>query len=251
MISLPRFLVLTFVGLCLIAAPLHAQEALPLSTGEEIAIAFFKVAKNNPDFEKWAKGTKEYKVVAPALAEDYIAKEKQRLMKEWQAFDPASDILNIRSTITVHLKQGVDEKGTETYGMEMTFEKNDAPYFPFEFQDYKFAVIPQKMESFQKQTLTKEQFALMLADFEQNLTATTYLYLQMKAAQSYIQQPYEIDGIEQWVLLANPVTLSLKSYRTGADLWTHGASWYVSPAKQEVRGLYQAPDKAAPVAQSP
>ena len=251
MISTPRLLMTALLIVCLLPAPVKAQEALPLSTAEDVAIAFFKAGHTNPDFDKWAKGTREYKIVAPVRAEDYVAKEKQRLIKKWQSFNLDSDILNIRSTITVHLKQGVDDKGNETYAMEMAFDKNDAPYFPFEFQDYKFAVIPQKMGTFQKQPLTKEQFALLYADFEQSLTATAYLMLQMKAAKSYIQQPYDIDGVEQWVLLADPVTLALKSYRTGADLWTHGASWYVSPAKQEVRELYQIPDKGAPIPQSP
>ncbi len=219
---------------------------------EDVAIAFFKTGDTTPDFDKWARNSKEYKVAAPAMAREIFFNEKQRLIGKWRAFDPADGVINVSGRVRVEVTVEVNKEGYEQHWMYLTFENHDVAYFPYKYLDYDIAVIPQQIETLLIQPLTKDQYELIRADMRGMPKGWAYLQLQLRPVKSYIHQPYEIDGKQQWALLCDVATMSLVSQRSRSSMWNYGADWYVSPVTDQLRDLYQnpgeggAPAEAAP-----
>ena len=218
----------------------QAQTGVEPSSGEDVAIAFFKTAGTNPDFDKWAKGGQAFKKIAPARASDFLFDEKQRLMRLWQKYDSVDPIIDVTSNVLIELKTTADEEGNQFYWMYLSFGNDDVVYFPYEYQEYKIAVIPQMIETLMIQQIQKEQYDLMLAEFQNKTSGEAKLSLQLKPVKAYIHQPYKIDGQEQWALLTDIATMSIKSHQSLTPFWNYGADWYMSPVTEELRDLYQA-----------
>jgi hypothetical protein len=248
MYSLPplRLLSITALLLCIIvcdSAPAFAR-AGDRNIGEDVAIAFFKAGGTNPDFDLWAKNSMDYKVAAPARAAEVLQTEKQRILKKWQAYNPEENVLEVKGNVNVELKAFLTKEGEEQYWMYMSFDQGEITYFPYKYQNYLFAVIPQQIESLMIQQLQKEQYLLIRKDFQEKDFGVAALTLQLKPVKSYTQQPYNIDDKEQWALLCDIATMALASQGTGQSMWNHSADWYVSPVRQELQDLYQQPSDA-------
>lgn len=233
--------VLTLALFCAVAAPSFAQIGIEPSTNEDVAIAFFKTADTNPDFEKWARDGKGYKTIAPSQAADYLYDEKQRLMRLWKKYDGDNAMIDINTNVDIDLKTTADEDGNQFYWMYINFGKDSSVYFPFTYLEYKIAVIPQMIETMTIQKLQKEQFLLMQQEFDGKVRGQGSLSLQLKPVKAYIHQPYNIDGQDQWALLTDVATMSIKSHRTNAPYWNYSAQWYMSPVREELNDLYKPP----------
>ncbi len=224
----------------LLISPALAQIKSQTSTGEDIAIAFFKTAGTNPDFDLWAAGGAKYKNAPPASGGKTLGEEKQRLMRLWQDYDTDHDTLDVKSPVLVELKKTMDSKGDEQYWMYMEFAQGKATYFPYVYQEYKFAVIPQMIEKMSIQQLTRQQYELVQKSLG-NKGGTGDLFLQLKPVKAYIQQPYNIDNVEQWMFLCDIASLTLRTPKEGTLLWNYGADWYVAPETEELMDLYKKP----------
>ncbi len=218
-----------------------AQMEAEASTGEEVALAFFYTAKTNPDFELWAKNAKEYKRRSATRAKDFIYEESQRLMRAWQDYDADRDLITVKVPVNIDLKTALEKDGEQTYWMYMSLDEKGVTYFPFKHMDYNIAVIPQMIENLMIQKITEQQFAMMQEDLKRPQGGTASLLLQLKPAKAYINQPYMIDNVEQWVLLSDIVSMTLRSAKDGAIFWNYGADWYVAPRANELRDLYKTP----------
>jgi hypothetical protein len=219
----------------------HAQTSFKVSSPEDVAIAFFKTGNTVPDFTLWAKGTPEFQHTAPALVPEYLEKEKQRLQQVWAGYNAAEDFLTVAGYVTVSLRamQDPKDKKKEAYSMRIRFEAGDLTYFPYSFQKYEIAVIPQKLETNLSPSLMKEQYQMILDKFGK-AEGNARLYLVLRPVKAYMNQPYELDGREQWMMLCDIVSLSLVG-NDESPLWNYAADWYVSPRTQELRELYKKP----------
>ncbi len=240
---------LSIAFLFVLHSPAKAQGEL--ATGEDVAFAFFKTAASNPDFDRWARGTEGYKRVAPAFAAQYLQEERQRLMRRWKDEEKRETSLEVQMSVAVNLGYTKSKNGKDEYWMNIEIPKQDVFYLPYIFQDYSFAIMPQGLEKILLHTIHLEQYELMRAQFGGNLSGSSSLHLQLKPTKAYIDQPYDIDGKEQWVLVADIPAVSLKSTNGGMALWNYTAPWYVSPVKRELGTLYNTPSTAAPVPQTP
>jgi hypothetical protein len=220
-----------------------AQMRVEASSAEDVAIAFFKTANTNPDFELWAKSTQEFKTIAPARVNDYMFRETQRLMRLWQKYDTQEPIIDIKANVLLEVKATADKDGNQFYWMYISFGKDDAVYFPYKFQEYKIAVIPQMIETMMIQPLQKEQYEMIVQEFEGKATGNGTMYMQLKPVKAYIHQPYKIDNEDQWALLSDVATMSIKSVKTNTPYWTYSADWYTSPVTEELQDLYQTPSQ--------
>lgn len=219
----------------------HAQKEQAVSSAEDVAIAFFKAGASNPDFDSWAKASRDYKTAAPTRAEEALFNEKQRLFKKWRAYNPDENVLTVAGSVQVELKAITTKDGNDQYWMYMSFPHGDVTYFPYKFLDYEFALIPQQIETMMIQPLQKEQYEHFLHSFNGTKSRDALLSVQLKPVRAYMQQPYMIDNKEQWVLLCDVATMALSTAKTGHPVWTYGADWYVSPVTQELRDLFQEP----------
>lgn len=237
------FAVFLSCAVFLAGAPAWARAGDP-DIAEDVAIAFFKAGDTNPDFDLWAKNSMEYKVASPARAAEVLQVEKQRLLKKWRAYNPEENVLEVKGNVNVELKAFTTKEGEEQYWMHMGFKEGEISYFPYKYQKYLFAVIPQQIESLMIQQLQKEQYMLIRKDFGEKDFGIATLTLQLKPVKSYTQQPYVIDDKEQWALLCDIATMALAAQGTGQSMWNYSADWYVSPVRQELQDLYQSPSAA-------
>lgn len=219
----------------------NAQMQAEASTGEEVALAFFHTAKTNPDFELWAKSAKEYKRRSATRAKDFIYEESQRLMRAWRDYDPDRELITVNADVSIDLKTVLEKNGDQTYWMYISLDEKGVTYFPFKHMDYNIAVIPQMIENLMIQKITEEQFTIMQEDFKRLHDGAASLLLQLRPTKAYINQPYMIDNVEQWVLLSDIVSMTLRSAKDDAIFWNYGADWYVAPRTNELRDLYKVP----------
>ncbi len=229
------------LAMALLYAPLaHAVVDDRVSTAEEIAIAFFKTGDSTPDFEILAKAGKDYKRMPPVRAGDYLEKEKQRLTTLWRDFNPEEDVIGISGDVHVELKQVVDKKdGKEKYWMYIILPETELTHFGYKYQDYRFAIVPQKIDDLMIQPLQKEQFENMTKEF--GMGGPAKLFLTLKPVKAHTDQPYKIDGVERWALICDIATMSVGTKKGMETFWNYGADWYVSPVTEDLQDLYKAP----------
>jgi len=225
---------LTFCLCIAFAAPSRAEQQV--STPEEIGIAFFKTGGSNPDFTKLAKGTRAYRLAPLVRRDAYLQQEKQRLIQLYNAYDP-SHTLRVRTRTGVTLTETPRKDNTPLYSMTLSFGRDDTPFFPYKYQDYDIAVIPQKLTDLLHQNLSELQFNALKAAFDQQMQGTVDLYVELKPVKAYLDRPYDIEGTQQWVLLTNVAGMTLTT-RLGARLWDYSAPWYVSPTTDGLRDMY-------------
>lgn len=214
-----------------------AQAPEKSSTNEDVAIAFFKTGGVTPDFTKWAMKSDKHATVQKAREKEYLEKELRRYNELWNAYDPARDMIAVKATAAVSLGTAVSAAGEVSHSMTILFDKGAADYFPFQYQDYMIAVIPQKLNQFLAQSLPPEQFNLLQASFDGKASGRAVLYFLLKPVKADMSRPYEMDGHEQWMFVTDIAGLSLKNAR-GQPLWNYTAPWYVTPTTKDVRDMF-------------
>lgn len=221
----------------MMAAILPAYAAEKLSSNEDVAIAFFKTGGVTPDFTKWALKSDKHATVPKPREAEYLAKEIRRTRELWENYDPEKDTITLKTMVDVKLATEIDEKGLPHHSMTLSFEKGAADYFPFKFQDYIIAVVPQKLNQLLAQSLPPEQFSLFQTEFDNKWSGRGLLYFELKPVKADMSRPYEMDGHEQWMLVADVASLSLKNPR-GSALWNYSAPWHITPTTRGVRDMY-------------
>lgn len=211
---------------------------IPASTPEQVAIAFFKTDGLTPNFEQWARNNDSFKRVAPTRVAKYIDGEKQRFSKIWHNYNPEEDFIVVKTRVDLNISARTPKDMPQEYWLNIQFIEGDASYFPIVFQDYNFAIIPQKMETLLLQPLRREQYDIL----HQQLGAATQgyadLYVQLKPARAHTNQPFVIDGQERWVLLCDVIGMEIKREKSDDAIWNYSADWYVSPVQEELQNLY-------------
>ena len=237
-----KILLTTFLAATLLIHPqiACAQFEGKVSSNEDVAMAFFKTGNTKPDFELWARNSKNYKVQPPTHALRYIEDEKQRLIKAWQKYDPESNTIILQTKVDIELEIRKDENSTEpAYWVYISLPQRPPLYFPYFYQNYLFAVIPLDIERLMVQKITRSQFDLIKNDFKDAVHGQAWLRLGLKPKIAHMDQPYDIDGQERWVLMADVVNMALTSRQTGSPYWYYVADWYVTPKARELNGLYE------------
>lgn len=234
------FLLGLAIGISTIGLSCSVRAAdIKMATGEDVAIAFFKTADTTPNFDGWVKNNPDYMVVPPDSVVAYIKKEKQRLLRRWKNYDASEDMLNIRVPIVANLESAPDEAGNQQYTLHLDFYDKDVTYFPYIFGEYKFAVMPLKLKTMFHQPLSKEQYDTIKRDLSRDNAAL--LFLALKPVKAHTDQPYDIDGVEQWVLKTDIASMTLKTKNGRTDLWNYNAQWYIPPETGKVLDLYKHP----------
>ncbi len=221
--------------------PLSARaQSLDIVTGETVAIAFYKFAGLRPNFSSWAEDTPAYHEAPPARRERVQAQEAERLQKLYDNFSMAGNLLNVSTAVEVTLEEmpQEDDPLRKTYALSWKFAKGDADFFPYEYRDTLFALVPREVEKFQTADITEEQYIHLKDKFRRSNKATAILQLRGQYADS--KAPVHLRGADFWALAATVAGISLWDSQ-GAILWENTASWYVTPRTQSLNDLHQAP----------
>lgn len=233
--------IMSVILLFLLLAPAPAAVAQiqgeSAASAKDVFMAFFKAGDTSPDFEKMAEGHPDYPLVPRARQDSFLREEKTRLIAEWRAYNPEEDLLLVRVPIFTEIARMQDDAGNDSYTLTLTLEQGDNVFFPYEYLDYKIAVLPQKIDELLYHQIPKSQYDLILNAMEGKKRGIAHMWFRLKPVKSYMNQPYDIGGVDQWVLLANIAGLSLVT-KNGENLWNYAAQWYVSPVKDDLLDIY-------------
>lgn len=219
-------------------SPSLAQSSGEAATSRDVFMAFFKAGDTNPDFDKMAAAHPEYRMVPRARQPSFLREERSRLVSEWQKLKSSEELLLVRVPVFSEIAHVQTADGREVYTLTLTLEQGDHVYFPYEYMDYKIAVLPQKIDELLYHEIQKSQYDLILSSLEGKRRGMSHIWFRLKPVKSYTNQPYDIGGTEQWVLLANIAGLSLVTQK-GENLWHYSAPWYVSPVKNDLLDIYE------------
>lgn len=225
-----------FLSVVLAFSYAHAQKREKFSSAEDIAIAFYKSGRVVPNFKRWIEKRPPYKLTSPTRRPKVMEEEMLRLQTAYQQFNPSQDYLMIRTFVQLEPKENIDEEGVTSYELKMTFDKaSEALYFPYEFLSERIVVMPAKLDKLMVSEINKYQYD-MISEETRN-SAVNMMVARLRVRKADLSRPYNIDGIEQWALTTDVVSLEVWS-KQNRLLWEHSAPWYVSPHTKAINNLY-------------
>jgi hypothetical protein len=214
-----------------------AQSRVKFTTTEDVAIAFYKTGGTIPNFENWVKKREPYSTTPWARREALMQTELTRLNNAYLNFNPKEDLLVIRTFVRMEPSETMDDEGLKTHHLNAEFmNAPDAMYFPYDFLDERFIVMPHKLDLIMKSKISESDYNSLKTNLPQSSRNTMIVKLRVTEADT--NQPYMIDGLEQWVLKAEIATVEIWSPRRTL-LWEYSAPWYLSPNTKVLNNLYE------------
>lgn len=237
-----RFALCVLMALICLSVPARAQ-SVEVATPEAVAIAFYKVAGLQPNFSAWASDTPLYHDTPVARRPKIQAQEAARLQQAYQAYSPATHLLNVATSAVVTLDESPDPENPARllHHLDWAFTSDNSDFFPYEYRGMVFALVAQKMDGFQSAAITADQYRYIKERLG-NLKRVR-LVLHMRGISANGSAPVEVFGEEVWALAASVTGVTLWS-ADGSLVWEKSASGYVSPQTKSLNDLHQ--DRAAP-----
>lgn len=238
------FLLVSLVAIITLASvPAFSQvkKRLKFSSTEDVAIAFYKTGGVVPNFENWIKKNEPYNLTPWARREEVMIQEKSRLQLAYKNFDPKEDFLIIRTFVNLDLTKSStldkeSQQNKESYNLKISFQKApDALYFPYDFNGERIVVMPHKLDILMNSALNQQRYNYLEKALKDSGQST--MIVRLLAKESDLSKPYKIDGMEQWVMKTEIVSLEVWS-GYGTLLWEHTAPWYISPNTIQLNNLY-------------
>lgn len=236
--------------LCLLFLPLleatnaAAQQNSNISKAEDVAIAFYKVGGLTPKFSTWIEKEEPYTTTPLARRPKVMEKQKLRLNDAYQNFNSKENFLTILTKVKMNLRiekeiienKNNDEEIVRTYFLDIDFgRESDLFYIPYEHADQNFMVVPDEIEQLKIQELTENDYQYL----QRHITKGKYMpfILRLRAHNADTEKPYHIDGLDQWALKTEIVSMETW-HKNGSLLWEYSAPWYISPNSQKIKKLY-------------
>ena len=235
----------TTIILILFSFSAQAQQDQKASTAEDVAIAFYKLGGITPKFTNWITEIDPYIHTPVARRPMVMEQERERLNKAYQNFRASEDFLIVLTKAnlipTAHQERIKDKEGKQEiikhYNLEIDFGQNvDLFYIPYEFAGQNFMVVPDKIQSLTHHTLHEFDYNRIRTNTTQKKAVP--LILRLKPYDADIEKPYNVDGLDQWALKAEIVSMETWD-RKGSLIWEYSAPWYVSPNSKKIKKLYQ------------
>lgn len=224
------------LGAFIFSVPAAAQnKALTLSTGEDVAMAFYKMAGERPAFDKWIKANPPYNTTPLAGREEVYKKEKDRLSKKWDSLDLQKNYLTVKATVRARLLGSEGQKRQ----LEIRLPGGEVDYFPYLFMNEQYALIPDKLQSLLTAIPTEQELSFMTRHLGP-MYKKFFLTIQLKPVQADTSGTHLIDNHPQWLFLSNVASLALWS-PSGFLLWEYSAPWFITPSTDTLNDLYQDP----------
>lgn len=217
--------IIIFIAVVFVFMPVLAQaqnQRVRLSTPEDIAIAFYRMANVTPNFRKWIWYRPPYKKTPAAHRERVFEEEMTRIQAAWQGFNKRRDYLTVRFPVDIEPRQEGDN-----YYLGMTLKGlEQAHYLSYAFMKEQIAVFPYGMDVIMDSRIDERLYNQLL-----NLNQRKerpYIVAVLEAKEANANRPYEIDGLQQWVFKTKIQFISLYP-ESGGLIWEYNAPVELSP----------------------
>ncbi len=243
-LNLSPFIFVLILWLCFgffhSASPALAQSVFNRSSSEDVGLSFYKSSNIKPNFKEWAKKTDAFKYKSVTEADSYIKKESERLQSKWGEIDKKGNVINIYFSSVAIVKpvpkENIDDPAF--YDVHILLNKSDKAYFPYKFHDKHFALIPNNIEKVLSFTIDDSNAALILKNLKLESKEPVEIQLSIHPTKAYSKKPELIDGINQWVLMGDIVTMQMTAKKTNTILWNYSEKNYVSPKRAVLNKVY-------------
>lgn len=168
-------------------------------TGETMLMYAYKLAKQEPPYEKWAPKASTVSH-APATERDSVARTE--MMREKVAFDT----LDMTVPVIIQARLGIDKYSTltETMGIE---EFSDHTYFRFSSYGENVALIPKDITKFSRLNIPKMKMESFLTATNGNRDLLAEILIRPKIAD--MQHPFVADGVNYYLVMGDIVELRM------------------------------------------
>lgn len=123
----------------------HAQQDLikRSSPDRDVAIAFYKLSRTFPDFEKWASFSQDAATALEDEKEDVIEAQVRAEQLAFARYDYLTQPITIRAVVTVSVADNEDGPPI----LSIKFDNQKTAFFPFSYADEQFAVIAENLDA--------------------------------------------------------------------------------------------------------
>lgn len=224
------------IGGLLLSNIAHAQKRPQFLTDEDAAIAFYKTGGIVPNFERWIKQRDPYRHTQPTRRPDVFDAEMARLQQRYQAFYPRKTLIKVQTSVTVSLLQTQDDNQQPVYHIKSQFAlAPDANYFPYKFLGERIIIAPDKIDQAMQGTLTALEYQNAINTSQSSKDHRMIVTMVTKKAD--LSKPYKIDGIDQWILVTDIISLEIWN-KYGQLIWQYTKPGYLSPNAEQINKLY-------------
>ena len=202
------------------------------TTSDYIAVLFYKITGQIPNFKNWILQSKSYKD-APSFDKDLILNQKI------VAFEDFFTLLNFQDPITVETMVAISKYSQTNKGF-LIHSLNASTFYNFKFLDEHFAVIPQDAEKYQWVSIPHEDFKRIERDIKRNKRLLR-ARIVMTPTYGSKSAPITIDDKPHWLISATIDNIELwgaGSGRASRKLWESNKAWR-GRGQNEILNLYQ------------
>lgn len=209
-------------------------EGRPLATSSfNLALLFYGLTGQLPDFSKWAEATEEYKKASPYDLEQ-VRTEQANKMKS------AYSLLSFEEPIIINTKVKLSLYSKVLQGFKIESFKVDT-FFAYSFQDVDYAVVPNALMDFIYVDVSDpSQVERIQAEMNRN---HGYIPLTMYVTPRYADKKSQMQlGDRKYWLISGDITAMALYTRGGKKaqiLWEKGATPQGEKTKTELLNLYK------------
>ncbi len=214
--------------------PVYASpETKPaLSTPDYIAMTFFKLTGQSPDFESWARQTDAYKA---ASRFDQMAVQEQEVQRLKEVYG----LWAMQEPLVIEMPVKLSAYSDANHGFFIENFRLDT-FFPARYAGMAYAIVPQGIMD--KQWLKVEDPAVAAAiDIAARSSAdrmlTMVLLLTPRSADK--SAPMHMEDGDYWLIAADVKRMMLYAAKGGAPLWKSDDDTLRDQKHQNLLNLYQ------------
>jgi len=203
-----------------------------LSSPDYIALLFYKMTAQIPDFDSWARQTPEYKE-ASIFAKMMILEKKIREMKD------GYNRLSTMEYLIVEIPVRLSEYSVSNHGFFIENFRTDT-FFPITYGDQSYAIVPEGIVDRQWLKVSTTEIARNIEAAARN-DEGRILMMTLFLSPEYADKvtPVSLDGRDYWLILTNVKKMILTSLKTDTLLWQSKGISIMNGKSQQLLNLYQ------------
>ncbi len=203
---------------------------------DKAVFAFFRAAKDAPDFDTWIKNGERYKSSPKENRRIFLIKEKLRLGYGFGRYDNDKNLLEL--SINILAKYIPKTEGEEEGGAQPriifsipSLNSNQTPTFNYPYGNDFISLIIKKLQLFSDLQLNEIQNNAIIkkVPYEDDVFDAT-LKISVRIDKADTDKPIEIGRINQWIMMGKIAYLKceIDQHYNGTEytLWDYIAPWY-------------------------
>lgn len=226
------FSFLCLLVFCVIAGNAIAYNApivRPLPTSfAMVAMQFYKLTAQTPDFESWVKIGQAYKTASPFDQKMILAREKEKLEDIFRKVSPASPI--IVETFVDISQYSIVNKGF------LIDNFTEDTFFSIDFNGIYYALVPNRVLDHQWMKVTEEE-AKRIENAKIGGGAGVRMYLELTPKYADSASPLLLGDHNHWLISADITKMML--FDRENLIWQKKAESGADPRHQQLMDLYR------------